>query len=116
MENIKTPLEECGHTILANHDVMDLLNGKWKVSIIACLCFRTMRYSELLKEVRGVSGKMLSRDLRELEDNHLIKRTIQATQPVTVEHAITEYGYTLKKLTSTIAEWGWSTEKKIING
>jgi len=44
-----------------------LLNGKWKVSIIACLCYEKMRYSDLLREIKGISGKMLSRDLKELE-------------------------------------------------
>lgn len=85
---------------------MDLLNGKWKVSIIACLCFQKMRYSDLLREVKGISGKMLSRDLKELEMHQLITRTVLNTQPVTVEYEITEYGSTLKKLTHTIAEWG----------
>lgn len=114
MEKEKEPLKECGHTILAIHDVMDLLNGKWKVSIIACLCFEKMRYSDLLREVRGISGKMLSRDLKELEMNQLITRTVLNTQPVTVEYEITEYGATLKKLTSTIAEWGVEHRKRII--
>lgn len=114
MENDQHTLEECGQTILAIHDVMDLLNGKWKVSIIACLCFKKMRYSELLKEVRGISGKMLSRDLKELEVNKLIKRTVLDTQPVTVEYEITDYGATLKDLTATMAAWGMKHRKMII--
>lgn len=108
-------LIECSHTIMAIHDVMDLLNGKWKVSIIACLCYRKMRYSELLREVKGISGKMLSRDLKELEMNHLITRNILNTQPVSIEYEITDYGSTLKSLTTTIAEWGMIHRKKIKN-
>ncbi|CAM3754436.1 helix-turn-helix domain-containing protein [Pontibacter korlensis] len=100
---------------MAIHDVMDLLNGKWKVSIIACLCFEKMRYSDLLREVRGISGKMLARDLKELEMNQLITRTVLNTQPVTVEYEITEYGSTLKNLTNTIAEWGLTHRKRITN-
>lgn len=96
MERKVEPIKECGQTIMAIHDVMDLLNGKWKVSIIACLCFEKMRYSDLLREVRGISGKMLARDLKELEMNQLITRTVLNTQPVTVEYEITEYGSTLK--------------------
>lgn len=114
MENGIESLKECGQTILAIHDVMDLLDGKWKVSIIACLCFKKMRYSDLLKEVKGISGKMLSRNLKELEANQLITRTVLSTQPVTVEYKITEYGSTLNKVTSTIAEWGMEHRKKII--
>src|SRR6218665_913184 len=105
--------KECAQTIMAIHDVMDILNGKWKVSIMACLCFRKMRYSDLLKEVKGISGKMLSRDLKELEMNGLIKRTVLDTQPVTVEYEKTKYGATLNKVTGAIAEWGLEHRKRI---
>ena len=106
--------KECGKTIMAIHDVMDLLNGKWKVSIIACLCYEKMRYSDLLREIKGISGKMLSRDLKELEINQLITRKVLYTKPITVEYEITEYGYTLKDLTSVIADWGFKHRKRII--
>lgn len=114
MEKETEPLKECGHTILAIHDVMELLNGKWKVSIIACLCFQKMRYSDLLREVRGISGKMLSRELKDLEMNQLITRTVRDTQPVTVEYELTAYGSTLKNLIGTIADWGVMHRKRIM--
>lgn len=114
METEVTPeRKECAQTIMAIHDVMDILNGKWKVSIMACLCFKKMRYSELLFEVKGISGKMLSRDLKELEANGLIKRTILDTQPISVEYEKTKYGATLNKVTGAIAEWGLEHRKKI---
>lgn len=109
------PIKECGHAILAIHDVMDLLNGKWKVSIIACLCYEKMRYSDLLRAVKGISGKMLSRDLKELEMNLLITRTVLNTQPITVEYELTEYGSTLKNVINVIAEWGFTHRKKIMD-
>ncbi|OXG04194.1 HxlR family transcriptional regulator [Flavobacterium araucananum] len=109
------PIKECNYRILAIHDVMDLLNGKWKVAIIACLCFEKMRYSELLRNVNGISGRMLSRDLKELEMNHLIVRKVLDTKPITVEYEITEYGSTLKNLTNVIAEWGLNHREKIKN-
>ena len=114
MEKEMGTFKDCGYTILAIHDVMDLLSGKWKVSIIACLCFDKMRYSELLREVKGISGRMLSRELKELEMNQLITRTVLDTKPVTVEYQITEYGSTLKNLTATIAEWGINHRKRIL--
>ena len=91
---------------------MDILNGKLKVSIIACLCYEKMRYTDLLKEVKGISGKMLSRDLKELEANLLITRTVLNTQPVMVEYKITKYGSTLKNVTNVIAVWGFEHRKK----
>ena len=106
--------KECSNRIIAIHDVMDILNGKWKVSIIACLCFQKMRYTDILKEVNGISGKMLSRDLKELESNLLITRTVVNTQPITVEYEITEYGATLKNVINVIAAWGFEHRKKIM--
>ncbi len=106
--------KECSQTILAISDTMEILSGKWKVSIIACLCFHTMRYSELLRDIKGISGKMLSRELKELEANGLIERIVLATSPVAVEYRITEYGTSLKHLTQTIAEWGFNHRQRII--
>jgi DNA-binding HxlR family transcriptional regulator len=110
---ITDEVKECAQTIMAIHDVMDILNGKWKVSIMACLCFKKMRYSDLLREVKGISGKMLSRDLKELEANGLIKRIVLDTQPITVEYEKTKYGATLNKVTEAIAEWGLEHRRKI---
>lgn len=109
-------LKECGQNILAINDTMEILGGKWKVSIIACLCYHPMRYSELLKEVQGISGKMLSRELKELEVNGLIERNVLATSPVSVAYKITEYGSSLKHLTQTIAAWGLQHRARILNG
>ncbi|MCV9930149.1 helix-turn-helix transcriptional regulator [Flavobacterium sp. LS1R49] len=110
----ETQVKECHNAVIAIHDVMDILNGKWKISIIACLCYKKMRYSDLLKEVKGISGKMLSRDLKELEANFLITRTVSSTPPIMVEYEITEYGATLKKVTNVIAEWGLKHRQRII--
>lgn len=75
-----------------------------------------MRYSELLKEVRGISGKVLSRELKDLEVNELIERIVLSTAPVAVEYRITEYGNSLKDLTNTIADWGFIHRQRIISG
>jgi DNA-binding HxlR family transcriptional regulator len=109
-------VKDCSQKILAISDTMEILNGKWKMSIIACLCYKPMRYSELLKEVNGISGKMLSRELKDLEINELIDRHVLNTAPVAVEYQITEYGKSLKQLTNTIADWGFIHRKRIIAG
>ncbi|UZT99025.1 helix-turn-helix domain-containing protein [Chryseobacterium fluminis] len=109
-------VKDCSQKILAISDTMEILNGKWKMSIIACLCYKPMRYSELLKEVKGISGKMLSRELKDLEINELIDRHVLNTAPVAVEYKITEYGESLKELTTTIADWGFLHRERIISG
>lgn len=62
--------------IQAVHDTMDVLGGKWKISILSALCFGKKRYSELLRAVNGISGKVLSRELKDMEMNMLIRRTV----------------------------------------
>lgn len=109
-------VKDCSQKILAISDTMEILNGKWKMSIIACLCYKPMRYSELLKEVKGISGKMLSRELKDLEINELIDRHVLNTAPVAVEYQITDYGKSLKQLTNTIADWGFIHRQRIISG
>jgi DNA-binding HxlR family transcriptional regulator len=106
--------EMCTTSLKAIQDVMDVLGGKWKISIVTCLCFNPRRFSELLKLVEGISGKVLSRELKDLEMNKLISRTIKDTQPITVEYAITDYGNTFKELIQIMAEWGVKHRKKII--
>ncbi|WP_417885567.1 winged helix-turn-helix transcriptional regulator [Zunongwangia sp.] len=116
VKEIKIPtIQNCSQKIRAIHDTMDALSGKWKVSIIACLCFRPMRYSELLKEVKGISGKMLSRELKDLELNDLIFRHVSENKPITVTYEISEYGKSLKKVIDVIAEWGLNHRKNTIN-
>ncbi len=107
-------VKSCSHNILSIHDTMDIIGGRWKIYIIACLCFQEMRYSELLREIKGISGKMLSRELKDLEMNLLISRTVSNTQPVSVYYQLTDYGKTLQGLTLTIAEWGRKHRQKIM--
>ena len=110
---------ECqlGHKkeIMAVHDAMDVLNGKWKVSIISSICFyNKRRFSDILHDVAGISNKMLSKELKELEINKLLKRTVLDTQPISVQYQLTKYGLTLKTIISNLAEWGMEHRKVII--
>ena len=110
---------ECqlGHKreIMAVHDAMDVLNGKWKVSIISSICYyNKRRFSDVLNDVSGISNKMLSKELKELEINKLVKRTVLDTQPISVQYQLTEYGMTLQTIISNLAEWGIAHRKLII--
>jgi len=104
----------CTLSMKAIQDIMDVLGGKWRISIVTCLCFSPRRFSELLKMVEGISGKVLSRELKDLEMNKLISRTVKDTQPITVEYAITDYGNSFKELIQIMAEWGVKHRRKII--
>jgi DNA-binding HxlR family transcriptional regulator len=101
--------------MLAVQDSMDVLSGKWKISIISSICYyNKRRFSDILNDVVGISNKMLSKELKELELNQLIKRTVLDTQPVTVQYELTEHGQTLKTIINNLTEWGVEHRKKII--
>lgn len=99
----------------AVQDSMDVLNGKWKIAIISSICFyNKRRFSEILNDIDGISNRMLSKELKELEINLLIKRTVLDTQPVTVQYQLTEHGLTLRTLIDNLTEWGIAHRKKIV--
>ncbi|MVT08959.1 winged helix-turn-helix transcriptional regulator [Chitinophaga tropicalis] len=105
----------CAAHMRAIHDTLDLLNGKWKIAILGSLSFGNKRFMELQREVEGIGSKMLSKELRELEINDLVKRTVYDTKPVTVEYEMTEYGKTLDPIICEMASWGRNHRKKIMH-
>ena len=99
----------------AVQDSMDVLNGKWKISIISSICcYGKRRFSDILNDVKGISNSMLSKELRELEINQLIKRTVLDTRPITVQYELTEHGDTLQTIISNLTDWGIVHRKKIV--
>ena len=108
-------IEKNKKQIRAVHDAMDVLNGKWKISIISSVCYyNKRRFSDILNDVQGISNKMLSKELKDLEMNQLIKRIVLDTQPVTVLYQLTEYGKTLRTIIDNLADWGTEHRKVII--
>ncbi|WP_342089280.1 winged helix-turn-helix transcriptional regulator [Dyadobacter sp. OTU695] len=101
--------------MMAVQDSMEVLSGKWKISIISSICYyNKRRFSDILNDVDGISNKMLSKELKELEINQLVKRTVLDTQPVTVQYELTEHGLTLKTIINNLTDWGMEHRKKII--
>lgn len=97
----------CQTRISSIKDTMDILSGKWKFHILGTLIQgKKLRFMDLLREVDGIGTKMLSKELQDLEMNHLINRTVLNTKPVTVEYEITEFGKTLSPIIDEIANWG----------
>ena len=104
---------ECGKSIMAVRDAMDVLSGKWKLPIITTLAFNHYRFKELARIV-GITPKMLSKELKELEMNQLVKRTVYDTKPVTVEYTMTSYGKSLGKVIKELQAWGMEHRKRIM--
>src|SRR5882757_4399413 len=95
-------------------DALYVLNGKWKLPILISLSFGKKRFGEMAKEIPKITDRMLSKELRELEMNQLIKRTVYDSVPVVVEYSRTEYGDSLDEVIQALYKWGSEHRKRII--
>jgi len=112
--------QTCGDAharLLAINDAMAVLGGKWKISLIGTLSFKgKRRFSDLLRDLDGIGPKMLAKELRELEANQVITRTVKNTKPITVEYEMTTYGMTLNQVICEIVSWGTAHRAHIMKG
>ncbi|MCD2422783.1 helix-turn-helix transcriptional regulator [Niabella pedocola] len=109
---------ECIQNLLALRDSLELLGGKWKLLIvlhISCRPKELLHFKKLEKEITGISAKMLSKELKILEENKIVTRTVQNTRPVTVTYTLTTYGQTLIPIADALQQWGLH-HRKIIKG
>ena len=113
-KNVDISHENCQDTIRPVRDALEVLNGKWKLAIIGSLSFGTKRFKQISKEVNGITDKVLSKELKDLETNQLVKREVYDTFPPTVEYAITPHGRSLENVIKELRNWGLSHRKKII--
>jgi DNA-binding HxlR family transcriptional regulator len=113
----KNTMADCSKKIMAVRDALEIFSGKWKIPIIGALIYlQKAGFKELERMVDGITPKMLSKELKELEMNHLVTRTVLDTRPITVVYAITAYGETCQDVIKTLHDWGEKHRKKVIWG
>jgi DNA-binding HxlR family transcriptional regulator len=105
---------ECSRYILPVRDTLDILSGKWKLPIIGALVNGKKRFKEMERQIPKITARMLSKELKELEINQLVKRTVYDTMPVTVEYELTPYGASLKEVLIVLGDWGTKHRSRII--
>ncbi len=92
--------------------VLGLISGKWKMSIVWELRERR-RFGALERSIPGVARKVLVRQLRELEEDGLVTRTVYAEVPPRVEYALTESGVALVGLFDRLSDWGETHRRRV---
>jgi DNA-binding HxlR family transcriptional regulator len=107
---------ECSARLLAVADALYAIGGKWKLPVIIALSEGRRRFNDLQRTVHGISAKVLSNELKDLELNGFIKRTVQTGPPVVVEYELTEYSETLKDVMRSLSEWGAHHRQRIMKG
>lgn len=98
---MKTELPACPVEI-----TMGLIGDKWKVLIIRDLLTGTKRFGELKKSLSGITQKVLTNNLRQMESSGLILRKVYAEVPPKVEYSLSDTGLSLKPILDSMVEWG----------
>jgi DNA-binding HxlR family transcriptional regulator len=101
---------------LALMDAIDLLSGKWKIPILRNLHLNgTLRFKDIIETSEGITPKVLSKELQQLEENLIISRTINNTKPITVSYALTPHAIETLPVIKALIEFGLKHRTKIKN-
>jgi len=104
---MQTPICDNTTAICKVTEALSVVSGKWKPTLLAHLRFSgTQRFGELRRLIPGITQKMLTAQLRELERDGLVTRTVYAEVPPRVEYSLSDYGHTLGPMLDSMYQWG----------
>ena len=112
LSNPRNPKDE----VRALQDTIYVIGGKWKLPIINSICNGNTRFKEIERSMPGITRRMLSRELKEMEANKIIKRTVKDTVPVTIAYSSTDYCYSFGDIILEMIKWGQDHRKMIKKG
>jgi DNA-binding HxlR family transcriptional regulator len=111
--NEKQIIDSCGMAYS-----LSIIGGRWKPAILCRLSHQKMRYSDLKNSIENISERMLIAQLRELEADHIIKRTVYPVVPPRVEYEMTDLGRTMLPMLRAMSDWGnmhrTAVEKEVV--
>lgn len=100
-----TPFSEEYSSDCQWREVVELIGDKWTVLILRALCHKQLRYSELHRHIEGISQKVLTASLRDLERDGIVKRTVHPVVPPKVEYELTELGHSVFDVVDALRGW-----------
>jgi len=98
--------QECSGLMIPIGDALYVIGGKWKLRVIIAVRDGHKRFNDIQRAVEGISARVLSSELKELELNGFISRVVHTGTPVVVEYQITDYAYSLGDVLQALANWG----------
>lgn len=110
----KSTEADCMARMLTVCDALDVISGKWKILIIISIMSGHKRFREIERSIPKISSKVLAKELKDLEEHQLIKRTVYDESPVLVEYTATDYVFTLQNVIEELHQWGANHRKKIL--
>jgi DNA-binding HxlR family transcriptional regulator len=106
---------DCLKTIKPVRDALDVINGKWKLPIIISVGVGNERFTDIQESIPGLTPKVLAKELKELEQNQLIKRVVINDYPVKISYKLENYADTLSPIIYALKDWGLNHRKKLFN-
>lgn len=100
--------------VLAVNDTLNVISGKWKLPIIGSLLFQKKRFGEIQRNIGKITPRMLSKELKELEMNGIVVRTVFDSTPVVVEYALTPSAQQLGEVLDKMVSWGLQHREQVL--
>jgi DNA-binding HxlR family transcriptional regulator len=94
-------------------DTLFVVSGKWKLPILIAISQGSERFRDIQRSVPPITTRVLSKELKDLEQNKLVRRTVYDTSPVVVEYTVSPYCKSLKPLVDEMIKWGVNHRKKV---
>lgn len=102
--------------IEAVQQTLSVINGKWKIPIIVALRVHgKSRFKDLMEAIDKIGSKMLSKELKDLEEHGIVQRKVYETSPVLIDYELTLYGLTLDRIIDEMCAWGTIHKQKTEN-
>ncbi|WP_221390293.1 helix-turn-helix domain-containing protein [Dyadobacter sp. NIV53] len=98
--------KECTSQLLPIRDAIDVISGKWKLQIIVSISTGNNHFREIERSIPKLSSKVLAKELKDLEANRLIKRTVFESSPVSVEYTLLPHADSLQPVIESLRHWG----------
>jgi DNA-binding HxlR family transcriptional regulator len=106
--------QRCATLLATVGDALYAIGGKWTLRVIIALSHGHKRFNELQRTVAGISARVLSNELKDLELNGFVRRVVHAgATPVVVEYELTEYSNSLENVVRSLSDWGTLHRQKV---
>ncbi|MBK1897094.1 winged helix-turn-helix transcriptional regulator [Chryseobacterium paridis] len=100
----------------ALQDTLYFIGGKWRIPVINAICNGNKRFREIERSIPGITTRMLSKELKDMEMNKLVTRNVYPDTPVLIEYVATDYCRTFGKIIMEMISWGREHRKVIVEG
>ncbi len=110
----KSTYIDCANVLKPIRDALDVLSGKWKLAILISIAAGNIRFREIERSVPKLTTKILAKELKDLEQNKLVKRTVYSDSPIVIAYTLTKHAKSLRPVFDSLKEWGEKHRKEIM--